>query len=764
MAQKQFLEETAFYRLGMWLATHKKWILFFSFLLFVFSAATAPIFMSNLKTTNPVVVDSQAQRAKELIDSRFSKKYTEQDLIVFHSGKFIFDDPAYQKLIAEVSKAMQGIEGIEQLMFPIPNDPQSAGMISKDQHTAIALVGITVDEKQIATTIQAIDERIKPYKNGNIEVYLTGDTPLKQALLDTNAKDVAQAEAKGMPIAFIILLLAFGSLIAAGMPIVLSMIGLMTTFGLLGVVSIFHPFDTTVSGIAPMIGLGVGIDYILFLVRRFKEELEVGHTKEVAVARMMGTTGKAIFFSGLTVMISMGGLFWLQSDVFFNIAVATMTVVVCMMLISLLLLPTLLATLGHRVNWLRIDFWRKNKRVIPLDQRFWYRWSALVVRRPIGFLLFGVIVLGILSTQVFGLKLGMNLGMDALSDQPAGKGMQLVQQQFSSGLLSPVRLVLEKDSGAFAEADWQAVKRIADRIADEEEVYRVDSLPSIVFSAGLPFNDDTMKQLLNSPKADQIKSLWNGDGDGRVAVVNITLKHGSDSKEAAEWIRSLRDDLLTDAVKDTGLKSSIGGFAMSIVELSEETLNKTPLVIFTVLILSYLLLLVAFRSWLIPLKAIFLNLLSVGAAYGLLVWVFIGGNGGWIGVEQIPFVQVFLPVIAFTVLFGLSMDYEVFLVGRIKEEWGATGDAKKAIVRGISHTSGPITQAGLIMIAVFTSFFLTKAMDTKQIGFALGTAILIDVTLVRAMLLPAMMSLLGRQAWSLPRWLERMLPRVDLSE
>jgi RND superfamily putative drug exporter len=358
----------------------------------------------------------------------------------------------------------------------------------------------------------------------------------------------------------------------------------------------------------------------------------------------------------------------------------------------------------------------------------------------------------------------MDSGFETLQDDPAGQGLMLIQDKFSSGLLSPVRIVLEKKSGKLDERDWQQIANLSKRIAAEKEVYRVDSIPAILSMADMQLSQQNEQALIRSPQAEMAKSIWNAERTGNVTVLSVTMKHASDSQEAADWIHRLRDEILPQSLADSSLKSYIGGLTMSIVELSDETMYKTPIVIFSVLILSYVLLLIAFRSWLIPLKAIFLNVLSVGAAYGLLVWVFIGGHGAWVGVEQIEFVQVYLPVIAFTILFGLSMDYEVFLVGRIKEEWGASGDAKLAIVRGIAYTSGPITQAGLIMIAVFAAFFMTKSMETKQIGFALGTAILIDVTIVRAMLLPALMSWMGQRAWSIPKWLDRWLPRVELSE
>jgi RND superfamily putative drug exporter len=291
----------------------------------------------------------------------------------------------------------------------------------------------------------------------------------------------------------------------------------------------------------------------------------------------------------------------------------------------------------------------------------------------------------------------------------------------------------------------------------------VESLPGVFEAMKLPLTDQTLQLVAKQNNVPQLNQLWNLDQAGNATVIQVSLKSASDSDNATNWVRDLRDHQLPTWTSSSGLITYVGGSSMAIAELSDETWGKTPHVVITVLGLSFILLLLAFRSWLIPLKAIFLNLLSVSASFGLLVFVFMDGHGSWIGIDQIPFIQVFLPVIAFAVLFGLSMDYEVFLVSRMKEEWGRTGNVDEAISNGIAHTSGPITQAAIIMISVFLSFLLTKG-DTQQIGFALGMAILLDVTLVRSLLVPTLMKVMGKKAWQLPSWLDKRVPHVELAE
>jgi RND superfamily putative drug exporter len=538
------------------------------------------------------------------------------------------------------------------------------------------------------------------------------------------------------------------------------MLGLISTFGFLGIISMFHNFDTTVQSMTSMIGLGVGIDYVLFIVRRFREELASGKTKMEAVAYTMATTGKAIFFSGITVLIAMAGLFWLQADIFTNIAIGTMLVVFTMMAVSLTLLPAILAILGPNVNRLKI---RRNKIIVESGSKGWIRWSNWIIKNPRRWALLGFVILLMMSAPAFNMKLGMDTGAKVIADQPSGKGMALIEEHFSAGILSPVTVVVHNKSGELTEKQWVTINKLVERIDREEEVFKVEAIPSILNQRNMPLTNEILTEIKSNPQFASLTALWNFDKKADTTLIQVTLQHASDSTKATDWVRELRDEIIPDTIATSELDIKVGGTSIAIAELSDETWGKTPYVIATVLALSFILLLLAFRSIWIPLKAIVFNLLSVGASFGLLVWVFMGGHGAWLGIDQIAFIQVFLPVIAFAVLFGLSMDYEVFLVSRMKEEWGRTKNVDEAISQGTAHTSGPITQAAIIMIAVFLAFLLTEG-DTQQIGFALGMAILIDVTIVRSLLVPSVMKIIGEKAWQMPKWLDKRLPHVELAE
>lgn len=760
---KKKVEQTLFFRWGMWSAKHKKRIIFSWILLIVLAAMLAPTFMKNMKSTSLYVRQSQAEQAQKLLESQFSQSFSEQDLIVVHSDEQTFDEQEFQTTITDTISTIQHHEEITSIVSPLERGPQAQVLLSDNRHTALIALGLVGDSEQLKKLANELtDETTQLMEKSEFEIYFTGSTPMMQQMIETQGKDMMLAEQVGIPVALVVLILAFGSLVAASLPIILGMLGLITTFGVLGVISLFHSFDMTVQSITSMIGLGVGIDYVLFIIRRFREELEAGRSVQDAMAYTMATTGKAIFFSGVTVLISMAGLYWLQASIFTNIALGTTLVVLIMMAVSLTLLPALLSLLGWNINRLRIRF-RKKTVTRPLSSTGWFRWSRFIMKRPFVGAGIGVILLVLLSTQAFGLKLGMNSGAEVIANEPAGKGMSLIEQNFSGGMLSPVSVVIQQKNGKLTDATWQQVNQFVEKLQQVDEVYQVESLTTLVKSVGLPLQQTTLDQLVTNDSFRHANVLWNFDRSADTTVVRVTLKHSSDSLEATKFIQQLRDDIIPESLSSQKLNVFIGGSHMAIVELTEETMSKTPIVIVTVLALSYVLLMLAFRSWLIPLKAIFLNILSVGASFGLLVWVFLEGHGSWIGIEQIEYVQVFLPVIAFAVLFGLSMDYEVFLVGRMKEEWGRSGQVDEAIANGIAHTSGPITQAATIMIAVFGSFLFT-AGDTKQIGFALGVAILIDVTIVRILLVPTLMKLLGKKAWTLPKWLDKRLPHVELSE
>jgi RND superfamily putative drug exporter len=756
------IQETAFYRFGKWTATHQWRVIVIWLLVLAGSALFAPLFGENLTTTSIFVRDSQAKFTQDVVQQNFSQSFTEQDILVFHSKQLEFHHEAYQKVVEDVLAKMNDVEGIQVVSSPLEQSPQSAALLSSDQQTVLAMIGMTGTTQDIEAKAQEINTIITRYSSNNaVDVYFTGSTPIMKDMIEKQTSDIAKAEIIGVPLALVVLIIAFGSLVAASLPIILGIVGLLMTFGLLGVISYVHPFDTSMQSITSMIGLGIGIDYVLFMVRRFREELATGKSPVNATACMMATTGKAIFFSGLTVLVSMAGLYWLQASIFTNMAIGTTLVVACMMAVSLTLLPAVLSLLGNKINVLRMG--RRMKDASAQCPSGWLRWSRFVMKRPMIWASVGVIILLLLSTQAFGLTLGMSSGTNTIQDFPSGKGMKLVEQNFSSGLLSPVNVVIQSKKGSFDDRAWASIEKLVNQLQQEAEVYRIDSIVSIMQSLGLPVSQENINTLPTKPEFQSASALWNFDQAGDTTVIRMTLNQASDSTSSTQWVRKLRDELLPNSMDTSVFDAYVGGVSMSIAELSDETQRKTPIVILTVLLLSYILLLVTFRSWLIPLKAIVLNLLSVGASFGILVWVFLSGHGAWIGVEQIEFIQVFLPVISFAVLFGLSMDYEVFLVGRMKEEWGKTRQVDEAIAQGISRTSGPITQAATIMIAIFLSFLFTEG-DTKQIGFALGVAILIDVTIVRCLLVPSFMKLLGEKAWSLPPWLDRRLPHVELSE
>ncbi|WP_047865381.1 MMPL family transporter, partial [Rubrobacter aplysinae] len=521
--------------------------------------------------------------------------------------------------------------------------------------------------------------------------------------------------------------------------------------------------DSLLSTVVPMIGLGVGIDYALFIVSRFREELMRRRTPEErpgrgavedAVAVSMGRTGKTILLSGIIVMLCLSTLLVVNSPSFSQMGLGASLAVGCALLVALTLLPALLGLLGHRVESGRLP-WRD--RVVGAEpggdrHGLLARWARLVMRRPVIVAVLVTSVLLVAAVPTLSMRLGIDLGIPALEDTRVGQGQQILAEEFSPGLLSPIQVAYTSTDGPLSEADLRAVARLDERASRDPAVARVTSVADAAGAGGRQ-SDPSPEPLRQSP-------LVSGDGESTYLTVVPSVE--PDSAEAMDLAERLRGDIAPDA---TGSASDarvlVGGSPAEFVDISDETQDKLWVVIGLVLALSFVFLTLVFRSLLLPLKAILMNLLATGASFGLLVWTFQQGHLQEVLGFEPGSIVVYLPLILFALLFGLSMDYEVFLVRRIQESWRQTGDNEHAVAEGLEHTALPITAAAAIMVAVFGSFVAGEVLEIKQIGFALALAIFLDATLVRIVLVPAVMRLAGRANWWLPRWLDRRLPSLE---
>jgi putative drug exporter of the RND superfamily len=537
------------------------------------------------------------------------------------------------------------------------------------------------------------------------------------------AEEGAPPEAVGLGAAAIVLLIAFGSIVAAGLPLLVALFGLGISATLIGVVALAVDTPGFAPAVAGLIGIGVGIDYALLILTRFRSALVDGADVRDALVEATSTAGRSVIVAGATVVISLFGLFFMGVSFLYGVAISASLAVLVVMAASITLLPALLAFAGRRVDRLHIPGLGRSLRA-GNGGTLAARWSRLVQRRAWVAAIAGAAVLIALTAPVLGLRYGFPDDGNNAEGTTTRQAYDLVSRGFGPGSYGPLLL---------------AVDLSEDRGADSLDTLteRLRGAPGVAF--------------VSEPRISP-------DGEAALLSVMPTTKPQDDA--TADLVRELRDEVIPTA--PDGPRVFVGGSTASVIDMSEYVAGRIPLFIGGVVVLSFLLLLVAFRAPLIALKAGVMNLLSVGAAYGVVALAAEGGAfGSLLGIDVETPVPPFIPVMMFAVLFGLSMDYEVFLLSRVREEYVRTGETHVAVTNGLAKTARVITAAAAIMVVVFLAFMTSTEVFLKLMGVGMATAILVDATLVRMVLVPAVMQLLGRANWWLPGWLDRVLPQVD---
>ncbi|MEV5412739.1 MMPL family transporter [Thermopolyspora sp. NPDC052614] len=734
--------ESALYRLGAGAARHPIRVILAWLVLLAAATVSAGYFTSHLTSGGNEVTDSESLRAEQVIEGRFPSVASEGDVFVVHSARLTAQDPEFRR-------AVDGVVGRaaarpEVISVGIPYTAPER-LISPDGHTALVRVGLTGDPVELQRQAGPLQEVARSLSTPEIEVYLTGSAPLAAEIGAQGGEDLARAESIGFPAAAVVLVIAFGSLVAAGIPLLLGVVTLLAAFGVLGVAALFTDFDVFVQTAVSMVAIAVGIDYSLFIVTRFREELAraTGDRAEAA-GRTMETAGHAVVFSAITVVVALTGLLLVRAPSVHAMALGMIAAVTVMMIIAVTLLPAVLGLLGERINRLAVPWARRSLANPDPEHSAWARIAAMVMRRPLVIATVVTLALGAASLPVFQLQYGVDLGTGAVSDSRAGKGYNLVAQAFAPGALTPISVVAANRDGLFTDAQLDAIARFT---ADAERDARIDEVVSItgVLDEQVRSHDSTALAQVITAAHDRVQELVSRDGGA--AVITIWSRYGADTEQTAGLVRDLRERAHA-AFTPVGLTASTGGSPARIVDVTDESTRGMPLVVGSVLAASWVLLLIAFRSLVLPFLAIVMNLLTSGAAFGLAVLVFQEGHGADLfGVQRTGFVQVLVPLFAFALVFGLSMDYQVFMLSRMREEYARTGDSTGAVTSGITHTARVITAAATIMVVVFAAFMFTRNLEIKQMGFMLGLAVLIDATIVRLLLMPSLIRLMGRWAW-----------------
>ncbi len=715
-------------RMGRWSANHWKTAVFGWLAFVVASVVIGGAVGTKYLKDNDVAV-GEAGKATKIIDAGFPQSADEQGEIVLIQSKTLkATDPAFKTVIEDVTKTLGANPKLRKLESPL--DVGHTDLVSTDGHSAMVKFSPpgTYDEAilYIDTVVASVDKTADRHPGFAIEEL--GDASTGKAVDEAFNSMLATAGMVALPLTLVILLLVFGSAVAAFVPLLLAVTAVIATTSLIALPSQYFPVDQSISEVILLIGLAVGIDYSLFYLRREREERAAGRSEHAALEAAAATSGRAVLISGITVLIAMAGMFFSGDKSFMSFSIGTMMVVAVAMIGSLTVLPALLGKLGDRVERGRVPFVHRLRRKDG-DSRFWGAILDRVLRRPVLSVLAAGAVLVALTVPALSLNT-TTTGIDDIAI-PEIAPLKKLDKAFPGGN-DPATVAIK--------ADDVRAQPVRDAIA----ALKRQALASDQLSG--PIEVEASR-------------------DNTVATVNVTLAGSGTDATSQAALATLRDKVLPQTIgKVAGIEYAVTGTTALDKDWESKMKTSAPLVFGFVLIFAFLILLASFRSLVIAVKAILLNLLSVGAAYGILVAVFQWGWGeNLLGFTSNGGITPWLPMFLFVILFGLSMDYHVFILSRVREAYDRGLSNEEAVAHGIKSSAGVVTSAAVVMVGTFSVFALLPVIDMKEMGIGLAAAVLIDATLIRAVLLPATMKLLGERNWYLPKWLE-WLPHLEHTE
>ncbi|MFN8174481.1 MAG: MMPL family transporter [Solirubrobacteraceae bacterium] len=708
-------------RAGRWSAAHRKTAIL-GWIAFVVAATMIGGSLGTRHLDQASSGTGESGRASAALKRHFPQSASEQVLVQTRDGAAV-TAPAGRAAIRDVVRTLRATPNVEHVRAP----SRAARSISPDGRSALVSFDVAGAAAKADGKIGAILQRTgalaREHQSVRIEQF--GDASAQRALSESFQRDFERAETLSIPITLLILLVAFGSLVAAGIPVLLALSGVAATLGIVAAVSRLAPVNESITSVVLLIGMAVGIDYALFYIRREREERERGHDAREALEIAADTSGRSVLVSGLTVMVAMAGMYFTGDPTFSSFATGTIIVVGVSMLGSVTVLPALLSSLGDRINRGRVPLIGRRRRS-GARGRAWSRVLDAVLRRPALAASLATGLLVAMALPAFGLHTATPGAQGLPSGLPIVKTYKRIQAAFPGGPMPAQVVVQAPDVGA-----PQVVRQIR---AMERRALETGRMKGPIRVTANP--------------------------ERTVAVVSVPLAGSGTDAASNAALASLRGDVIPATVGRVA-KAEVAGATADSKDFNDLMRSSAPVVFAFVLAMAFLLLLVTFRSIVIPLKAIALNLLSVAAAYGVLVWIFQEGHlQSLLGFHSTGGITSWLPVFLFVVLFGLSMDYHVFILSRVREAYDGGASTEAAVAHGIKATAGVVTSAAVVMVAVFSIFATLGALEFKQMGVGLAVAVLLDATVVRAVLLPAAMKLLGERNWYLPRRLQ-WLPRVS---
>jgi len=663
------------------------------------------------------------QKTKEILDKDF-KRSQDTLLLVFEKNKGVSHEE-FQKQVEGIVKNIQEKETYESFHHPVQNKE----MLQDDIGYATILFSGKTNKERMEKTLQFAD-KIEKESNAALKVTPTGFPKINQEINERTQNDLKVAEMIGLPIAFLVLLFSFGSLLASILPIVNGALSVISTMGILYFIGSDKELSIFVLNVAPMIGLALSIDFALLFVNRFREEVAKRAVKE-AIAITYQTAGRAIVFSGLCVFVGLSGLFFFKIDYIQSVAISGMIVVIMSILFSLTLLPALLSLIGKRIL--------KKNQVAHTPAKAWRKFAQFVMKHPIAMI---IVVTTFIVICLLPLRTA-NLQFPDVEALPKQSDTRIAYEKYEEAFNktakkhADVTLVVETKKDMKEKESLQKIEEVVQKLKDDKKVYEVRSL----YDALTRMKADQVAGMLESPEAAKLAPIFEAYTKGNKTTIEIFLKTKPRTETAKQWVRDFKQNY-----KETDVTYYLGGMTTFQQELEDEIKDKVAIGMSVIFGSTFVILLFAFRSILIPIKAIIMNILSLSATIGIVVWLF---EGGHFGLEESPVLFV-LPIFIFGLVFGLSMDYEVFLISRIHELYEETGDNDQATLEGLVSTSRIITSAALIMIVVTGAFAFTDILPVRQMGLGVALAIFLDATIIRLMLVPSLMKLFGDWNWWLP--------------
>ncbi|MDV6206980.1 MMPL family transporter [Rhodococcus erythropolis] len=693
-------------RLGRSMAAHTRLVIGVWLIALVALGAAAPSVFTSLAGAGWQANGSESVQVRELAEQHFGGNSSAAVQVVVHSDSLPITDPSMQQTLAAATGIFSADPRFGEVVAP------QAGMtISPDGHTGIMIAGANASTDEMVSAVDELGKELTALSTDTIEVYPTGASALWSDFNKANHEAMIKAEMMSWPVTLAIMVLAFGSLVAAGLPLLLTLAGLVASAGGLVILNEITPISVWAMNFAMMFALALGIDYALFLVARFREALRTDPDPRAAVAQTMDTAGKAVVLSGLTVLVSLSAVLIVPAPAVRTMAVGIMLAVIFVLAATLTLLPAVLGRIGAKVNGGSLPYAKRQQHRSPM----FAAWASLLHKHPWPFGIGAVIVLIALVVPVFGLKVAMPSIAVVPEDAPVRQGYELVQQQFGDGAPGMLQIVTSADDAADTSRlamslDGVAMITPTQQAADGSDLVMLQAVPTVDPS------DPAMETIL----AD------------------------------------LRSQLPESAL--------VGGAPAENLDLQKALDDYLPFVVVVILTLGFLLLLIALQAPLIALIGTLVSLLSTGAAFGIAKLIFQDGHGaGLLGFDPQGFLNGWGPVFFFAMIFAIAMDYTVFLLSSAKEHYERTGDPETAHIDGLAHSGRVIAAAAAVMVAVFFTFALADPLPPKEMGIILGVAVLLDAVLVRLVLLPVLLRLSGRAAWWAPAWLRRVLPNISFS-